>query len=230
MSEFMQRPSKPTAANAAAAGQKAVKKATTKSSKMHIGAGMLVIAGALLAAATLSLLLLNNKSAISQENDLIEDSQYQAVFLNTADGQVYFGNLASYSKDLYTLSDIYYVQVQTQTQPETGQQQTTGVSLAKLGNELHGPEDSMHIQKDQVLYWENLKSSGQVACAIAQYQIDELELDITRDPACDEREAEAAANQQQQPAAVDPSASATQPVGTPQVNDTPATTPETPAQ
>jgi hypothetical protein len=40
----------------------------------------------------------------------------------------------------------------------------------KLGNELHGPEDEMTIEKAQVLYWENLKPSGKVSEAISSYQ------------------------------------------------------------
>lgn len=43
------------------------------------------------------------------------------------------------------------------------------ISLAKLGNELHGPEDKMFINSDQLLFWENLKDDGQVAKAISDF-------------------------------------------------------------
>lgn len=103
----------------------------------------------------------------------IKKDQYQAVFLNSQDGQVYFGKLEVYSENYYKLTDIFYVRVEQRIQPE-GQnaqsQSQQSISLAKLGNELHGPEDEMYISKDKVLFWENLKESGQVVTAIREYK------------------------------------------------------------
>ena len=39
-----------------------------------------------------------------------------------------------------------------------------------LANELHGPEDVMHISRDQVTFWENMKDDPQVVLAINEYQ------------------------------------------------------------
>lgn len=95
----------------------------------------------------------------------INKDQYQAVFL--ANGQVYFGNMANPGADYVTLSNIYYLQVQQSVQPaEEGKQPQ--VSLTKLGQELHGPEDEMHISRDQVLFWENLKNDSTVVKAIKE--------------------------------------------------------------
>ena len=70
----------------------------------------------------------------------------------------------------YRLTDIFYVRVQ-QVQPEEGETESQqNISLAKLGNELHGPEDVMYIAKDKVLFWENLKDDGQVVKAIVEYK------------------------------------------------------------
>ena len=99
----------------------------------------------------------------------VKTKQYQALFLTN--GQVYFGHLANVDGSYVKLSDIYYLQVQQQVQP--GQSNNTNnqkVSLAKLGNELHGPEDQMYVSRDQVLFWENLKNSGKVVQAIQSYQ------------------------------------------------------------
>jgi len=106
-----------------------------------------------------------------KEETLINTSEYQAVFLSSQDGQVYFGKLEVYNRDLYKLTDIYYVRVENPIQPE-GQntQSQANISLAKLGNELHAPEDVMYIARDKVLYWENLKDSGQVVTAIKKYK------------------------------------------------------------
>lgn len=99
----------------------------------------------------------------------IQSDKYQAVFLNSADGQVYFGKLTVLNKNYYKLTDIYYVRVE-QVQPDKNNSQTKqNISLAKLGSEIHGPQDVMYVNRDQVLFWENLKTDGQVAKAIAEY-------------------------------------------------------------
>lgn len=100
----------------------------------------------------------------------IKGKQYQALFLTN--GQVYFGKLKSVDDGYVRLSDIYYLQVQQNVQPKDNKPATEQpqVSLAKLGDELHGPEDNMFISRDQVLFWENLKEDGKVVTAIKDYQ------------------------------------------------------------
>ena len=112
-----------------------------------------------------------DNSTMSREADLMNKNQYQAVFIASQDGQVYFGKLEVYNRELYKLTDIYYVRVENPIQPEgQNQQSQANISLAKLGNELHAPEDVMYIAREKVLYWENLKDSGQVVTAIKKYQ------------------------------------------------------------
>ncbi|MEX2014630.1 MAG: hypothetical protein WD885_01725 [Candidatus Saccharimonadales bacterium] len=102
----------------------------------------------------------------NREDKYVDDSKHQAIFLNN--GQVYFGNITDLNKDFLTLSGIYYLRVNQQVQPD--QQATQNdVSLVKLGCELHGPQDIMVVNRDQVTFWENLKDDGQVATAIAEY-------------------------------------------------------------
>ena len=110
--------------------------------------------------------VLNSTRGISSE---INTDKYQAVFLNSADGQVYFGKLKDLNADYYKLDDIYYVRVE-QVQPDDGSEAKQNISLAKLGNEIHGPEDVMYIRKDHVMFWENLKDDGQVVTAITEYK------------------------------------------------------------
>jgi hypothetical protein len=100
----------------------------------------------------------------------VKSKQYQALFLTN--GQVYFGHLKSVDNSYVKMNDIYYLQVQQQVQPSanTNNNQQPQVSLAKLGSELHGPEDVMYVSRDQVLFWENLKEDGKVAQAIKDYQ------------------------------------------------------------
>jgi hypothetical protein len=81
--------------------------------------------------------------------------------------------------DYLTASDIYYLQVVQPPLQGSGQDAAAAqaqaaaqpqISLVKLGNELHGPEDEMHISRAQVLFYENLKEDGSVVKAIRSYQ------------------------------------------------------------
>jgi hypothetical protein len=109
-------------------------------------------------------------------------SGYEAVFLTN--GQVYFGKISNPSSDYVTLQDIYYLQV-NQTAAQAAQQQGQAaasaaqvastdqqpqLSLVKLGNELHGPVDSMQINRTQILFFEDLKADGKVSQAIEAYK------------------------------------------------------------
>ena len=102
-------------------------------------------------------------------NTSVKSKQFQAVFLTN--GQVYFGKLTQLSGSYVKLTNIYYLQVQQTVQPkDQSSANNQQVSLAKLGGELHGPEDVMYVNRDQVLFWENLKDSGKVTTAIKNYQ------------------------------------------------------------
>lgn len=95
---------------------------------------------------------------------------WQAVFLTN--GQVYFGHLADINDQYIKLTDIYYLQIQKplQPQPENQTQDQSKLSLIKLGSELHGPTDQMNINREQVLFYEELKSDSRVVQSIDKYQ------------------------------------------------------------
>lgn len=100
---------------------------------------------------------------------VVKGKQYQALFLTN--GQVYFGKVDNVDSSYVKLSDIYYLQVQQTVQPDPKKDEAQPqISLAKLGGELHGPEDTMFVSRDQVLFWENLKEDGKVVKAIREYQ------------------------------------------------------------
>lgn len=144
-------------------------KPNKKSSKVSTGLIVKIVAVAVVTLAFLALLLAfvyNNTKGISTE---IQKDKYQAVFLNSADGQVYFGKFSVLNNDYYKLEDIFYVRVE-QVQPNPNEQPQQNISLAKLGSEIHGPEDTMYIRKDHVMFWENLKDDGQVVKAITEYK------------------------------------------------------------
>ncbi len=97
------------------------------------------------------------------------DGKWQAVFLSN--GQVYFGNVTKNTNDEVVLKNIYYLQVTTALQPtdQTANAEQQGLSLVKLGNELHGPKDEMTINKAHVIFVEDLKADGKVVTAIDKY-------------------------------------------------------------
>jgi len=99
-------------------------------------------------------------------------AQYQAVFLSN--GQVYFGKASNLNGNYLNLRDVYYLRVSQVLQPVQGQkdpQPTQSVSLAKLGTaELHKPKDKMMINRDHVLFVEDLDDDSQVIEAITRYQ------------------------------------------------------------
>lgn len=127
-------------------------------------------------------------------------SGYQAIFLTN--GQVYFGKVSAADSEYVVLKDIYYLQV-IQQQPLQGTQQDQAasqaqqqISLVKLGNELHGPMDEMHISKTQILFYEDLKEDGNVVKAIQQYKATPQN---SQQPAAQQQAPAATAPGQQQP-------------------------------
>lgn len=107
------------------------------------------------------------KPSSNDQGKYVDTSKYQAVFLNG--GQVYFGKISNINNTYTTLDDIYYLRVNQQVQPN-GQTTQGDVQLVKLGCELHGPQNQMIINSDQIVFWENLKDDGQVAKAVAKYK------------------------------------------------------------
>ena len=130
-----------------------------------------VLAALLIAVSFVVLLWFANKAYSDLNADsAVKTKQYQAVFLTN--GQVYFGKVSHVDKSYVKVTDIYYLQVQQTVQPKDAAAAANNqqVSLAKLGGELHGPEDVMYVSRQQVLFWENLKTDGKVAKAISDYR------------------------------------------------------------
>lgn len=128
------------------------------------GGSAAVVIVALLIGAALALLLTYRPST---EGDMVDTDKLQAVFLTN--DQVYFGKITSINKKYLVLTNIYYLQTSS---TGTNNKTATGnnISLVKLGCELHKPQDRMVIHEEQVSFWENLQSDGQVAKAVKSYQ------------------------------------------------------------
>ncbi|MBI2798489.1 hypothetical protein HYX70_04320 [Candidatus Saccharibacteria bacterium] len=114
--------------------------------------------------------LLIFRIATGNYNELaVKKDKYQAVFLNNS--MVYFGKMSNVDGSYVKLTNVYYLQFQNQNQPSNqSNNQSQQISLAKLGGELHGPEDVMYIDRRSIMFWENLQDSGRVVQTIKEIQ------------------------------------------------------------
>lgn len=132
---------------------------------------IVTVVAAVLLGTTLILGAFVKKSDLSFPYRLNKD-KYYAVFLDN--GQVYFGHLAKYfATKNPVLYDIYYLQTEQELQSsekKEGEQKEPQFNLVKLGQELHGPKDAMLLNKEHVLFVEELKDDGQVVKAIVEHK------------------------------------------------------------
>jgi hypothetical protein len=99
----------------------------------------------------------------------VDTKKLQAVFLSN--GQVYFGTIKSMNSTYMDLENIFYLSSNSNSSSSSSSSSASGsqLSLIKLGCELHGPMDQMVVSQSQVLFWENLKTDGQVSKAVTQW-------------------------------------------------------------
>jgi hypothetical protein len=100
----------------------------------------------------------------------IESDKYQAVFFTN--GQVYFGKLQPLNNDYMKLTEHFLFASENRYDKSTKNDRSKHdrSRTDKLGNEIHGPEDTMIISKSQVLFFENLKNDSKVSSTIIKYE------------------------------------------------------------
>lgn len=99
----------------------------------------------------------------------VGEERYQAVFLDN--NQVYFGKLSRMSSDYPILRDIFYLRLTPKLQSQGSDELSApDINLIKLGTELHGPKDEMKINKDHILFIEDLNENSQVLKAIIDFK------------------------------------------------------------
>lgn len=127
----------------------------------------LLLSGTVLAVATIFFIVYGR--SVYSETHYVKADQYQAVFVNvngTNGGQVYFGKIKDLTSQYIRLTDVFYIQNQTNQDGSAN----GSYNLVKLGCELHGPNDEMLINRSEVFFWENLKNDGQVAQKAAEFK------------------------------------------------------------
>ncbi len=79
--------------------------------------------------------------------------KYQAVQL--VSGEVYYGKLAHFP--CLKLKNVYFIQ-----QTQGAESATSTVQLAPLSSLFFGPENEMHLQKSQIIWWADLSKDSEV--------------------------------------------------------------------
>ncbi len=94
--------------------------------------------------------------------NLVEKKGVSAIFLSS--GQVYFGNLEDVNSQWVILKKVYYFQNLNNPQAKDN------LSLVKLGQEVHQPLDILTINRNQILFIEQISSDSRVIKAINDFE------------------------------------------------------------
>lgn len=109
----------------------------------------------------------------------IDTKRYQAVYLTN--DNVYFGKVHIMVNGSIFLTDSFRVEAASSTSTtsqgassssssaSSSNDKTSDIRLIKPGKELHAPDDTMLINRGNVLFIENLKADGKVTQAILEY-------------------------------------------------------------
>jgi len=129
--------------------------------------GILFFSGCLVIAVVA--LIIMYFAGVFKSYDLDESKgEWQAIFLTN--GEVYFGKVARVNKEVVMMQNIFYLQnKEALQQGALTKTQTGDVALIKLGNELHGPMDEMRVNRNQVLFIEDMKAESKIVKAIMDY-------------------------------------------------------------
>ncbi|MDD5290011.1 MAG: hypothetical protein PHT40_02305 [Patescibacteria group bacterium] len=126
--------------------------------------GWVVIGIIVLAVIGSVLFFISKKSGGLNKNS----SDWQAIFLSN--GQTYFGQVVSENNDSVIIRNVYYLVGMTSPQEISETDKNKDFSLIKLGSEVHGPIDEMRINRNHILFVEDLRADSKIVKAIDEYQ------------------------------------------------------------
>lgn len=92
---------------------------------------------------------------------------YQAVFLTS--GQAYFGNITEISDEYIIIKKPFSIKVQQKQTDEDAQVSQSEIKLLSIEDEFYQPEGYMLIEKNAILFIEELKDSSQIIEIIENY-------------------------------------------------------------
>lgn len=103
--------------------------------------------------------LLNKKTPLKRE----------AVFMNN--GQVYFGYISNSQNQMIKLEDVYYLKIDDLQSADPNKK----IMIVKMGNELHRPENTMYINRDQILFYQPITNESKINDAILKFAQKQIE-------------------------------------------------------
>lgn len=121
---------------------------------------LLIVVGALILGAIGTYVVLQRIGSTEQG---VDKAGYQVVY--TTSGQLFFGKLQNTDGAYVTLKSPYTAQsVATTADAQSATDDAT--TLLKISSQLYGPDDSMSIRAEQVVFWQNLRDDSKVVQAI----------------------------------------------------------------
>ena len=110
-------------------------------------------------------LILNNSASTNNLANWADQDKYQAVFLTNK--QVFFGKLTTVTKEVMILKNVYYFPLAEGDEKNIIKKDNKKeLFLLKLKDEVHSPEDEITINREHVLFVENLSNNSEVAKAL----------------------------------------------------------------
>lgn len=95
----------------------------------------------------------------------ISEEGWTAVYLTN--GQVYYGRLTETRGSFYKLADVYTIQLAAQAQDKSSKEKPSPrPTLVKVGNELIGSVNEISINRDHILFIQDMEKDAQVVQAI----------------------------------------------------------------
>jgi len=91
---------------------------------------------------------------------VIDKTSYQVVYMSN--GQAYFGKLQNVSGQFLTLASPFSAQNPQQDSSDTN----AAVPLVPVTEQVYGPENSIALRSENVLFWQNLRDDSKVTQAI----------------------------------------------------------------
>lgn len=98
----------------------------------------------------------------------VDKSKYQVIYL--ANGQAYFGKLQNTRGEFLVVRTPYTMQSVQPTPLNADEAQATtqdtSTTLVKVSGQVYGPEESIALRAEQVIFWQNLRDDSKVSQAL----------------------------------------------------------------
>lgn len=80
-----------------------------------------------------------------------------------SDGGGYiYGKLSVLNSEYYKMTEVYFIQATQQQADGENAQAAAQAELVTVKNSIHGPQDTVYINRDKVMLWQNLREDGAV--------------------------------------------------------------------